>query len=257
MKQLAYICQHMAWISLFFVKASFLAFYWNIVTYTQRRIRIVLILAAVWTAISFLVILFTWLFYCGTPSASWAPAPLTCDPIVQVTPQAIATAFNLSSDLLIMAVPIMLLNALVLSKRENTALCFVFGIGAISIIASGAKGITIFVATENFKVQSSGQLITNLSALEFGAALLAASLPTLRILVFRRDETSIRKRKQFEHGQGSSGISGSGGKRSRGLSEGESGFEGSRAGGDEEWLALGKAEAQVHVDGMVFQTEHR
>lgn len=84
-----------------------------------------------------------------------------------------------------------MLSTLQLRRRENTALIFIFAIGAVSMTATIARCFLIVGITKGLTPKNtSGMNIMIWSTIEMGAALVAVCLPSLRVLLWRPEPGS-------------------------------------------------------------------
>ncbi|KAL0632173.1 hypothetical protein Q9L58_008966 [Maublancomyces gigas] len=185
-----YITTYFYLFTLWLVKAAFIQFYFEIFPYIKKWLRVALWITTVWTISGFIVVFFMMLFWCHPRSLSWNPLK-QCNPTTEMTPFVVLTVANLSSDLMISLLPLFVLSTLQLRRRENTALIFIFGIGAVSITATIARCVLIIGITNGLTPKkTSGMNIMIWSTIEMGAALVAVCLPAMRVLLWRPEPGS-------------------------------------------------------------------
>ncbi|TGZ76254.1 hypothetical protein EX30DRAFT_266093 [Ascodesmis nigricans] len=175
-------------VELWLLKGAFIAFYWGLFSKVHTRLRFLLYSTIFLVVTTFLILIILYLSWCTPIERNWT-APIIehrkCGFNPSRTAQTIQTAFNISTDLLIMLIPLSILNSLRLGTHEKFALAFVFTIGGFIVVASGIRyGIVMKSLSQNYNLQTIRDM-ERWSVVECTMALLAFCLPALRRLVVR------------------------------------------------------------------------
>ncbi|KAI9705457.1 MAG: hypothetical protein M1836_006212 [Candelina mexicana] len=204
---------YVSWISLFFIyislwfsKAAFIAFYYDLFSYQSRKLRIMLWATSVFTACTFLLHILLLFLWCHPVSLNWNISSHLCSAVHSITSVTISTFTNIFTDLLILLIPLTLLTTLLRSSSplELSALLFVITIGGLSITAALARFVTLKAVQHAPKAEIT-HTIDVWALVEIVASLVAVCLPSLRTFVRRREER-VRSR---ESSRGTSpGVSG-------------------------------------------------
>ncbi|EKJ68339.1 hypothetical protein FPSE_11347 [Fusarium pseudograminearum CS3096] len=174
----------MFWIILWSVKASFLAIFWRLVQ-PFVIIRRTWYFVCFFTASALLVCVICSIFTCNTPSDYFRGS---CDSPREQWRQnfnvIFSTTVDVTSDLMIMALPIAVLPSLQLDRKKKIGLGIVFSLGVIIISVAVVRMSQVIVKRQ---VDLVGLAIWG--AVETATALVVGSLPALKGLLTR----SIKK----------------------------------------------------------------
>ncbi|KAH6952900.1 hypothetical protein DER45DRAFT_542058 [Fusarium avenaceum] len=170
----------MFWIVLWSVKASFLSLFYRLVQ-PFPIIRRLWYCVAVFTALSLTVCIICSALTCSPPSRYFNSA---CDTPQEQWRQSFnvifSTAVDVSSDLMIMALPIAVLPSLQLDKKKKIGLGVAFSLGIIIICVAVIRMSQVIVGKQ---VDLVGLAIWG--AVETATALVVGSLPALKGLLSR------------------------------------------------------------------------
>ncbi|KAE9966677.1 hypothetical protein EG328_008778 [Venturia inaequalis] len=159
----------------YFTKFSILAFYSNLFPTGSPKLRKVLFVVTVYTICCYIAAMLLAVFWCGSrPSRNWEPGNIGCS-LWDYTLFKTDFALNISSDILIFALPFPVLTTLTLSTRQLVALCVTFGLGLITITVSIGRCVALLHnAFISLYVWSMAEMCT---------AIMVVSLPSLRPLL--------------------------------------------------------------------------
>ncbi|KAI0101540.1 hypothetical protein GGR51DRAFT_563443 [Nemania sp. FL0031] len=174
--------QILFWISLYCVKASFLLLY-RLVFGTISKYKAVWIVASTYTVVSFGLCLANVLAWCGGDAASLLSIP-ECG-----TPSAIALQkrlvwlayfFNVTSDFVIILLPMLVIWRLNMATGQKLALSAICGLAIITVA---------FETVRSVKLYQVNNYLTNLYGyLELLVSVLISMLPSYRFLVSPSDK---------------------------------------------------------------------
>ncbi|KAI9677634.1 MAG: hypothetical protein M1817_006589 [Caeruleum heppii] len=178
------------WSTLWAVKISFLIFYrrffdglkWQLIAWWA--VTIFTVLAYVGTFTPFLVV-------CGSPSAYFEIGACLSQRSIERTRMSIkvGVAFDVVTDLMIIALPLRLLWNLRITRRQKYGLAAVFSLALIIIIVAIVRAVetsSTLVPTGNLSLERADPMaLTIYSVLESTIAVIVSCLPTLRVLVLR------------------------------------------------------------------------
>ncbi|MCJ1325354.1 hypothetical protein MMC10_002017 [Thelotrema lepadinum] len=177
------------WLTIFFVKASFLATYWKVFS-VSRIFRICWWLVAAYTFITFCAIFLSRLWACGQPSEALSFS--ACSNPMFNQPDLVDLwwwmALMIVGDILIMVLPIGMLAKLNLSLHQRLALAGLFGIVLVDIIFDILR--TVFSVQQTFD-PSFASLSAVFNLCEPAVAVMVCTLPSYRSLL----PTQLAKRK--------------------------------------------------------------
>ncbi|PWW80312.1 hypothetical protein C7212DRAFT_342010 [Tuber magnatum] len=117
------------------VKGSFLALYFDIFRSLQPRIKRMLQLTTAYTVLSWFANFLLPLLYCRPLSLVWS-IEHHCTSFRSSFGTTFPMVTNVTTDLLIMAIPILVLRTLNLRKSEMVAIAFLLSLGCLTIIAA-------------------------------------------------------------------------------------------------------------------------
>lgn len=202
---------YVSWISLFFIyislwaaKFALLAFFGNFMRRIEKKsTRIVFAGACAFTAATFLlhmILLTTW---CSPVSSNWDIEGHLCSAVHDIKSVSISTAANVTTDLVILAVPVLVLFTLGRERRrltmragmgkvEISGIVFVLCMAALSIIAALARWITLFLVRDVPKANIT-HTIDVWALVEIVSSLVAVCLPSLRSFARKRRDRNKRE----------------------------------------------------------------
>lgn len=193
---------YVSWISLFFIyislwfsKAAFLAFYYSLFQLQGRKTRIVLYGACIFTAATFVLHMLLLTLWCHPISSNWTTTGELCSAVHSISSVTISTFANVATDLIILAIPIVALTQTRLSKAQKSGVVFIFLVGSISIIAALARFVTLELV-QNVPKASITHTIDVWALVEIVASELAVCLPGLRTFLRRRKERQEMQEKR-------------------------------------------------------------
>lgn len=190
------------WTTLYLVKASFLALSWSIFS-VSRKFRLAWRIITVYTFITFWPVFLSTLWQCGQPSQfadTQACSDADSDGVEQqflVRTAAISVSLHISSDCLILALPIKMIWNMHLAKDQKIGITAVFAVTVIDIILGTIRNIA-YLTTGLGSVESnsnnpgSNTIISDLLLIgEPCIAVMVCAVPTYRVLL----PSSRRRRK--------------------------------------------------------------
>lgn len=187
------------WTTFYLVKASFLALCWlvfNVSTSFRKAWWII----TIYTFLTYWPLLLGALWQCGDPS-KYADVD-TCSDYssmgyqYDITWGSVCTALHVSSDILILALPLVFIGKLNMSRAQKLSSAAVFALVIIDIIMGLLRNIIVACAPTSFDVQGLLETALLLQAIEPGLALIVCALPAYSILLphskARRSRPSYR-----------------------------------------------------------------
>ncbi|KAI0483613.1 hypothetical protein F4859DRAFT_503180 [Xylaria cf. heliscus] len=207
---------YVSWISLFFIyislwaaKFALIAFFAGVMKLMETRAARLFVgfatFYATGTFILHIVLLTRW---CDPVSRNWDINGQLCSAVHDITSVTISTVANISTDLVILSLPIFALTTLSrkrralttetrVTKAEWSGFALVIAVAALSIVAALARWITLKLV-QNVPKANITHTIDVWALVEIAASLLAVCLPSLRSFV-RRSRSESRRR--MENGQ--------------------------------------------------------
>ena len=191
----------LAWMTLYLVKASFLAFYWSL-------FRISAFFRRAWWAISVYTFLTFWplflsqLWRCGNPleyasedACFFSTPEVRLDIAKRVA--ALALALHVSSDCLLLALPMIMLKKLQMSKAQKISVASVFALVVVDIIAGIIRNASVICAdsayyNDDLALDVCSTVNSIMSVCEPNLAVFICALPAYRVLL----PTSNRRKNQ-------------------------------------------------------------
>lgn len=184
--QLSLALYLLLWSILYLVKASFLALHWYIfsVSVTFRRAWFVV---AAYTFLSFwpVVILAAW--QCGNPVLYDNPG--VCDQYQMlgsgfvITAPAVDLALHISSDILILALPLVFIRKLQMSSVQKLSVAGVLVIAIVDILTGLLRNLAVLSYYLDLNVDVSSDLILFFQTFEPGLAVIVCAMPVYRVLL--------------------------------------------------------------------------
>ncbi|KAF2111195.1 hypothetical protein BDV96DRAFT_582732 [Lophiotrema nucula] len=176
------------WCTLYAVKASFLALYWQIFA-VSRRFRLAWTVVVIYVGLSFAISILAPFWHCGHPSTLMDPRACHQWKSRAVTILYMTTVLHLFGDILLVTLPLTMLRSLQMRMREKIGLAFIFGLVLIDIAFAILR--VVFTITETFK--SVPDRNTLWSSLDPIVAVMVCTLPCYRsVLSFDRTKPIIR-----------------------------------------------------------------
>ncbi|KAI1272085.1 hypothetical protein F5Y07DRAFT_313446 [Xylaria sp. FL0933] len=207
---------YVSWISLFFIyislwaaKFALIAFFANVMRLMDTRVaRLFLGFAVIYTTSTFVLHITLLTRWCDPVSKNWNIDGELCSAVHDIRSVTISTVANISTDLVILSLPVFALTTLSRERRAHTTetritksewsgFALVIAVAALSISAALARWITLN-AVRNVPKANITHTIDVWALVEIVASLLAVCLPTLRSFVRR---SRIESRRRVENGQ--------------------------------------------------------
>ena len=185
------------WFTVYFVKASFLASYW-IIFNVAPGFRKLWWGVTVYTVVTFLIIIPASAWQCGDP-AKYADLVQCSLPNYQTNFNIIVywCVFNVIGDLLIIALPIVMLRRLQISMVHKIGLGFVFFLVAVDIVFDLLR--TVY--TLDADASSFPDANTVWALCEPTIAVMICALPSYRSLLPKRSKPSPQSYEELHHPQ--------------------------------------------------------
>ena len=176
------------WTTFYLVKAAFLALCWLVfnVSDTFRRAWWII---TIYTFLTYWPLLLGALWQCGDP-LKYADVE-TCSNYSSNSYQydivwgSVATALHVSSDCLILALPLVFIGRLHMSRAQKLSSAAVFALVVIDIIMGLLRNIIVACAPSSFSVDALFETALLLQAFEPGLALIVCALPAYSVLLPR------------------------------------------------------------------------
>ena len=196
------------WNTLWMVKASFLALCWMIFN-VSATFRKVWWAVAVYTALSYWPVILMHLWGCGAPSDFINP--VACISFYQSAPTSygrfliisiIEAALHLSSELLILALPLVFIKQLQMSKVQKLSAAAIFGVIIITITIGSLRTMSYIANDLGFNADVSNYIATCTEDVEPALTVLVCALPPYKILLLKaqeRKEKAAEKRQDDEN----------------------------------------------------------
>ncbi|KAI1166220.1 hypothetical protein F5B18DRAFT_96780 [Nemania serpens] len=194
---------YVSWISLFFIyislwasKFALIAFFTSVLKLMETRLsRFIIAFATFYATSTFVLHIVLLTRWCSPVSRNWDIDNHLCSAVHDIRSVSISTAANISTDLVILALPLFALTSLSRGRRARTmdtsmtkaewsGFAFVIAIAALSIVAALVRWITLKLV-ENVPRANITHTIDVWALVEIVASLLAACLPSLRSCVRR------------------------------------------------------------------------
>ncbi|KAL7268267.1 hypothetical protein RUND412_009119 [Rhizina undulata] len=166
-------------------KAAYISVYFNIFRRLDIAVKRMLFYSSVYMVISYLITMLVYMLWCRPLSTTWVSASHQfddfCYPEHEIVVFTVSFVLNLTSELLLLIIPITLISRLQLSIHDRCGLSFIFFLGAVSI----ASGIARFIELRGFIVGENDDMHKALiwTMAECFCGEMAVCLPALRILL--------------------------------------------------------------------------
>ncbi|KAI0102978.1 hypothetical protein GGR51DRAFT_258919 [Nemania sp. FL0031] len=194
---------YVSWISLYFIyislwaaKFALIAFFTSVLRLMDTRsARLIVAFAIFYTTGTFVLHIALLTSWCDPVSKNWNVDGELCSAVHDIRSVTISTVANISTDLVILSLPIFALTTLSrerralttetrVTKAEWSGFALVVAVAALSIIAALARWITLELV-QNVPKANITHTIDVWALVEIVASLLAVCLPTLRAFVRR------------------------------------------------------------------------
>ena len=174
------------WITLYLVKASFLALMWCIFK-VSAGFRKAWWTVAIYTFVTFWIIFLSRFWQCGSPSTYDNPQACDLDSLLQEQKAEIfiAFTFHISSDLPILILPIAQIRKLSMPVGRKISVAAVFAIVIIDTAISVARNVATIIAALSSPTDASANVDIICGVIEPALAVLVCSLPPYKALVFK------------------------------------------------------------------------
>ncbi|KAL7267456.1 hypothetical protein RUND412_009960 [Rhizina undulata] len=174
--------------ALWTAKAAFLAMYYGLVVGLSAGLRWTLYITMAYAGLGYVALMFLSGFICRPFHRNWEYVPNACR-IVSAETVLLSTILNVSTDLLIMVLPLLILRSFTIRRRDKFAIMFLMSLGMMSITAASVR---VFVFTKMHLTDSldlsNARKIELLSVVELAAVFIAACSPSLRAFFMRRKQ---------------------------------------------------------------------
>lgn len=203
---IAWVGELSIWTTLWLVKASFLALCW-IIFHVSASFRKAWWVVAVYTALGYWPIILMHLWNCGVPSNVFNP--VACIIAISeassdgrfLTIAATEGALHLSSELLILALPLVFIQQLQMSKAQKLSAAGVFGVVIITITLGSLRTMAYVANDSEFHSNVSASVGEIGGTLEPPLAVLVCALLPYKVLLTKfqeRKERAAIKRQNAE-----------------------------------------------------------
>ncbi|KAI1175894.1 hypothetical protein F4777DRAFT_293355 [Nemania sp. FL0916] len=212
---------YVSWVSLFFIyialwaaKFALIAFFASVMALMETKLaRVFVGLATAYASATFILHIVLLTRWCDPISSNWATDGHLCSAVHDIRSVTISTVANITTDLVILSLPIFALATLSrerrlltmetarVTKAEWSGFALVVAVAALSISAALARWITLN-AVRNVPKANITHTIDVWALVEIVASLLAVCLPSLRSFV--RRSRSERSRRTGNNSQGQS-----------------------------------------------------
>jgi len=197
--KLIYVNNILSVSTLWLGKASFICAYTSACMQVTKGIKYHYIFTATFTAIAYIVNICLFLFYCSPIERNWqVKSPNFCATVVNKVPINTTMAFNITNDILLLSIPLVLLQRMrvrgtVRSRAEKYGVALIVILGLVSICVSVYRVVDAHVNkyTEGKPLPIGKRNAYITSEMVTTVSLLAAfCLPSIRVLWRSRDRNS-------------------------------------------------------------------
>ncbi|KAF8247147.1 hypothetical protein K440DRAFT_661623 [Wilcoxina mikolae CBS 423.85] len=181
---------------LWLCKASFVAMYFNLKRHLNLRTKRLLYFTVFYLVFSYLVVVFSHGWWCGGSfGKQWADSSTSyCTPFTAIVTISINVFMNITSDILVLSIPLMILHYITVLPRERYAIIFLLFLGLGTIVTTSTCCALHITYRHHLVVYYSYvQLAELLAFIELSVALTAVSLPSLKAVLYRKQENRRRK----------------------------------------------------------------
>ena len=143
--KVSFISLFWIYISLWFAKAAFLAFYWELFSLQSRRIRIAICAASAFAFCTFMVQMLLLGFWCNPVSGNWNTSGHLCSAVHDIKSVTVMTFTNIATDLILLGIPISTMALSRMGRMELSGLFFIFLMGSLSIVAALGRFVVLYI----------------------------------------------------------------------------------------------------------------
>jgi hypothetical protein len=205
-----------SWVSLYFIyialwaaKFALIAFFASVLQLMETRTaRLIVAFATFYTAITFVLHIVLLTRWCTPISTNWNIDGHLCSAVHDLKSVAISTVANISTDLVILSLPLFALTTLSrermaltthnrMTKAEWSGFALVVAVAALTIVAALARWITLELV-RNVPKANITHTIDIWALVEIVASILAVCLPSLRTFV-RKSRNENQRRVENGH----------------------------------------------------------
>ncbi|CUS10646.1 unnamed protein product [Tuber aestivum] len=191
-------CTTQVWL----LKGAFLGYYWSLKDSLAERIRRLLYAVSVYCLATYIGVLSFQLGYCSPLSTNWSTGSDRCLATLTVPGMILQQWTNITSDIMVLVVPLFTISSLNLRRKDLYALSVVFLIGTLSIAASVVRFTQVYYVVMH--ADNSIEAIRRTlvwAVIEKLFAFTAFCLPCLRVFYRKRHSSSgslpVEKRTLF------------------------------------------------------------
>ncbi|PWW79874.1 hypothetical protein C7212DRAFT_349542 [Tuber magnatum] len=207
-------CTSQVWL----LKAAFLGYYWSLRDSLRKRIKVLLYSVSVYCLVTYIGVLSFQLSYCRPLATNWSIGSDRCIPTLTVPGMILQQWTNITSDIMVLVVPLFTISSLNLGRRDLYALAIVVAIGTLSIAASVVRFTQVYYVVMH--ADNSIEAIRRTlvwAVIEKLFAFTAFCLPCLRVFYRKRHSTSgslqVEKKTSFSTSSRSNSCTSGGGSR--------------------------------------------
>ncbi|RPA82443.1 hypothetical protein BJ508DRAFT_414094 [Ascobolus immersus RN42] len=175
------------------IKAGFITYYYDLRRHFSKRLKLFLLLVAIYTAMTFLAIIVSTFTWCRPLSRNWNPDNF-CTGQNDFVFTTFTTVCHITSDILLLTLSFSIIRSLQLGKAERYALSFILLLGATTLVAASLQyavttQIIVKIKDETMAVSETvadaieKQYLSGV--VESVIAIITVSLPSLRALLRR------------------------------------------------------------------------
>ncbi|KAB2578207.1 hypothetical protein DBV05_g3168 [Lasiodiplodia theobromae] len=163
-------------LSLWLIKAGLVIFYKRLAGHTYKYLQKLYNATLIWLVVSWLAIFFDTIFRCYPLDRTWSQDPSRACPASAATINYwITITFNITTDVLIICLPISMVMKLNLPLKQKLGVASIFALGFVVVIVSIIRAI--------YSHRQETMLTCTVSMIETAIAIIATCLPTLRVLI--------------------------------------------------------------------------
>ncbi|KAG0643175.1 hypothetical protein HOY80DRAFT_861028, partial [Tuber brumale] len=171
------------YISLWFAKGGFIAFYFELFIRDptlDKRCKVAGVVVSIITFLTFLLHMLLLQFWCRPVSLNWDTNGHLCSAVHNMDSVTISTFANVGTDLLIIMLPILVLKNLTFRKSALWGWLFILFIGSISIVAALVRYGALRAVWGQTKANVTHTIDVS-AMVEITTSLLAVCSPSLRV----------------------------------------------------------------------------
>lgn len=180
-------CTTQVWL----LKAAFLGYYWSLRETLTERVKVLLYVVSTYCLVTYIGVISFQLGYCHPISTNWSTGSDKCLATLTVPGMIFQQWTNITSDIMVLIVPLFTISTLNLGRKDIYALSIVFGIGTLSIAASVVRFTQVYYVVMH--ADSSIEAVRRTlvwAVIEKLFAFTAFCLPCLRVF-YRKRYSSI------------------------------------------------------------------